>query len=56
VRKALRAPFSADGLELTLQGTIGIAVFPDDADNVADLLGSAALAVEHAKRRRSRRR
>ena len=56
VRRSLRAPFDAGGLELTLQGTIGIAVFPDDADNAEDLLQAAATAVEHAKRRRSRRR
>lgn len=46
----LSRPFSVDGHELTVSGSIGIAMFPDDGQDADTLLKHADLAMYHAKR------
>jgi diguanylate cyclase (GGDEF)-like protein/PAS domain S-box-containing protein len=41
--------FHVEGYELLLTSSIGVAVFPDDADNVIDLIRNADAAMYHAK-------
>ncbi len=40
----------ADKQELTITASIGVAIFPDDGDNVLELLKSAENALSHARR------
>ena len=42
--------FHVEGHELVLSASIGIALFPDDADNVIDLIRNADAAMYHAKK------
>jgi diguanylate cyclase (GGDEF)-like protein/PAS domain S-box-containing protein len=49
VREALRAPFDLDGHQATLTASIGIAMFPDDANDPETLLKYANTAMERAK-------
>jgi predicted signal transduction protein with EAL and GGDEF domain/CheY-like chemotaxis protein len=49
VRDALRAPFDLDGHQATLTASIGIAMFPDDANDPETLLKYANTAMERAK-------
>ena len=49
VLEALRAPFDIDGTEFDLECSIGLAVFPDDADDTHALLEHADAAVFRAK-------
>jgi len=49
VGRALRAPFVVDGTELYLTASIGIAVYPDDADDAGTLLRNADAAMFRAK-------
>jgi len=42
-------PFIIDGLELHTSASLGISVFPDDADNKQDLMKNADLAMYHSK-------
>jgi diguanylate cyclase (GGDEF)-like protein/PAS domain S-box-containing protein len=41
--------FHIEGSELVLTASIGVAMFPDDADNVIDLIRNADAAMYHAK-------
>jgi diguanylate cyclase (GGDEF)-like protein len=45
----MRVPFVIDGRDLRLTASIGIAVFPDDGDDVTTLLKHAETAMYHAK-------
>jgi diguanylate cyclase (GGDEF)-like protein/PAS domain S-box-containing protein len=47
---ALSAPFDLDGHEARISGSIGIALFPDDAGNAHDLRIKADLALYQAKK------
>ncbi len=47
--KKLEEPFSLDGSEVEISSTIGIAVFPKDADTADQLLKHADAAMYHAK-------
>jgi diguanylate cyclase (GGDEF)-like protein len=46
---ALGKPFDVDGQEIFLEGCIGIAIGPHDADDPADLLNKADMALHRAK-------
>jgi diguanylate cyclase (GGDEF)-like protein len=46
---ALKQPVTVAGLPMIVSTSIGIALFPDDADNVPDLLKNADAAMYHAK-------
>jgi diguanylate cyclase (GGDEF)-like protein len=52
---ALGRSFCVGGIELEVGGSLGIAVFPGDGENVQALLRSADAAMYEAKRRRSGR-
>lgn len=47
----LKKPLAFDGLELLLRCSIGLAVYPRDADSIHDLLARADTALSEAKRR-----
>ena len=47
---ALRAPHDVEGLELYISSSIGIALFPDDGDNIDDLMRHADTAMYQAKK------
>jgi diguanylate cyclase (GGDEF)-like protein len=49
VREAISAPFTIDGLRLHVQGSVGIALFPDDAPDADSLLRHADVAMYQAK-------
>ena len=49
VRQALAEPFSLAGHELQVTASLGIALFPWDADQVPDLIKHADTAMFHAK-------
>ncbi len=49
VREALARPFSIDGTEIYVSASVGIAVFPDDADDVQDLLRLSETAMVQSK-------
>jgi len=49
VREALRAPFDLDGHQATLTASIGIAMYPDDANDPEALVKYANTAMERAK-------
>jgi EAL domain-containing protein (putative c-di-GMP-specific phosphodiesterase class I) len=53
VRDTLRTPFQLDGVELHLDGSVGIALCPDHASTVAGLLQCADVAMYEAKQDRS---
>ncbi len=46
---ALETPFALDGLSLEVEGSVGIAVYPDHADDSAQLLQRADVAMYAAK-------
>ena len=46
----LSQPYTLDGSELPVTFSIGIAIFPLDSQDVDELLGSAILAMQHAKK------
>lgn len=50
----LRDPFHVLGTEIDLSASVGASLFPNDADNVDDLLAHAGVALAEAKRRRNR--
>jgi diguanylate cyclase (GGDEF)-like protein/PAS domain S-box-containing protein len=54
IREALDAPFAVDDAVFHVTASIGIAVFPDHADNADDLLKRADTAMQQAKRRGER--
>lgn len=45
----LAQKFHVEGHELVLTASIGVALFPDDADNVIDMIRNADAAMYHAK-------
>jgi diguanylate cyclase (GGDEF)-like protein len=47
----LRAPFMLEGLRISVEGSVGAAVYPADADGVEGLLRCADVAMYRAKRR-----
>jgi diguanylate cyclase (GGDEF)-like protein len=47
--RQLAQKFHVEGHEVILTASIGIAIFPDDADNVIDLIRNADAAMYHAK-------
>ena len=47
---ALRAPLDIGGFEVRVGASIGIATYPDDADDIDDLASNADLAMYRAKR------
>lgn len=49
ILQAIRKPFIIDGEEFFTTTSIGIAIYPMDADNIEDLLKSADTAMYHAK-------
>ncbi|MBF0589058.1 MAG: EAL domain-containing protein [Magnetococcales bacterium] len=49
ILEALARPFMLAGQEAFISGSVGITIFPDDADNVADLLKNADSAMYRAK-------
>ena len=49
IAEAMRAPFDLDGTEFDLECSMGIALFPDDADDPQALLEHADAAVFRAK-------
>ncbi len=46
----MRRPFLIDGLELSISGSIGAAVFPDHGRDASELLRNADAAMYHCKR------
>lgn len=51
IQAKLAEPFQVGGRELFLSSSIGIALCPEDGDDVESLLGHAGIALSHAKRR-----
>ncbi len=47
----LSAPFSLDGMNFTVTASIGIALYPADGTNMADLIKNADSAMYHVKER-----
>jgi diguanylate cyclase (GGDEF)-like protein/PAS domain S-box-containing protein len=48
---SIGAPYSIDGHDLYISGSIGISVYPEDGENAEMLIQSADLAMYHAKER-----
>ncbi|MGL5305590.1 MAG: putative bifunctional diguanylate cyclase/phosphodiesterase [Aeromonas veronii] len=48
----LRKPIELDGQRLDVEGSLGIAIFPEDGNNSSLLMRRAGMAMRHAKRRR----
>ncbi len=55
IGKALQTPFGLEGLKLDVQGSIGIAVFPEHGPDADTLLQRADVALYMAKKQRSGR-
>jgi diguanylate cyclase (GGDEF)-like protein/PAS domain S-box-containing protein len=51
VRRALRTPFDVDGVEVFVSASIGISVYPNDAEDATTLLKHADVAMYSAKER-----
>lgn len=49
VEKALNTPMRLDKAQVVLGGSIGVALFPDDGDDIARLISNADLAMYRAK-------
>lgn len=47
----LRAPFNLDGINFTVTCSIGVALYPDDGENMDDLIKNADSAMYHVKER-----
>lgn len=47
---ALSMPFAFNGYEFVITPSIGITIYPDDADNAGDLMRNADTAMYHAKK------
>ncbi len=54
INEALRRPFEIEGLTVSVRGSVGIAIFPDDAQTTDGLLQRADVAMYQAKEARSR--
>lgn len=50
VREAIAEPIRQDGREVFLEATLGISLFPEDAENASDLLLRAELAMYEGKK------
>ncbi len=50
VHEVLRAPFDLDGHEVTVTGSIGITLYPEDADDAETIMKYADTAMYRAKR------
>jgi diguanylate cyclase (GGDEF)-like protein/PAS domain S-box-containing protein len=50
IRDELRIPFDLNGYEAAVTPSIGIAIYPMDADNMVDLVRNADTAMYHAKK------
>ena len=50
VLSACSEPFEVDGYEFSLTGSVGIAVFPDDGQDINDLIKNADIAMACAKK------
>jgi diguanylate cyclase (GGDEF)-like protein/PAS domain S-box-containing protein len=53
IQAAIERPITLHGLELSLEGSIGIALYPDDGEDAETLLRSADGAMYHAKEEKS---
>jgi diguanylate cyclase (GGDEF)-like protein len=53
VRAAMAQPFHLEGMTLELEGSIGIALYPDHGTDAATLLQHADIAMYHAKEERT---
>jgi diguanylate cyclase (GGDEF)-like protein len=53
LREALAAPFEIDGIPVLIDASVGVAVYPDDAQTSSDLLRAADVAMYQAKQDRS---
>ncbi|MFZ6871398.1 sensor domain-containing protein [Undibacterium sp. Di27W] len=51
VLEELSAPFSLDGMHFTVTASIGIALYPEDGNSMADLIKNADSAMYHVKER-----
>lgn len=54
LQQSIREPFHVHGYELSLSASVGVARFPDDADDVDRLLRFAGMALHRAKASRQR--
>jgi diguanylate cyclase (GGDEF)-like protein len=54
VLKVLSEPFVIDDITLDVEGSFGIAVYPDDSQNAAELISHAEVAMYQAKQRGER--
>ena len=54
ILKALSEPLTLEGREITVTGSIGIAMFPADGDDPESLLKNADIAMYRAKEQRNR--
>ena len=54
VLKVLSEPFVIDGMTLDVEGSLGIAVYPDDSQNAIELISHADVAMYQAKQRGER--
>ena len=48
--QALDTPFSLEGHEIFVGGSIGVSIFPQDADDASTMIRNADVAMYHAKR------
>ena len=53
IRTALAEPIDLDGVTVAIEGTVGIARFPEDARETVELARRADVAMSEAKRRRA---
>ncbi|TML23430.1 MAG: EAL domain-containing protein [Actinobacteria bacterium] len=49
VRQAVEKPFVVDDVPVAIEATVGVALFPDHAENIDDLLQKAGVALHTAK-------
>jgi diguanylate cyclase (GGDEF)-like protein len=49
ITEALRVPFQVDGLEVFATASVGVCVYPDDADSMSELVSKADMALYNAK-------
>jgi diguanylate cyclase (GGDEF)-like protein len=49
VRQAMEQPFLVDDVPVAVEATVGVALFPDHAENIDDLLQKADVALHSAK-------
>ena len=53
IRQAIEEPFVVNDVPVAVEATVGLALFPDHADNIDDLLQKADVALHTAKAARS---